>query len=335
MQQMFVDNLVHIFPINIGIPDPFGINDHYRPFFTAVEASGDIDAHPARTGYTQFLAALFGIIAQGTRIEALAAGAAVFTKIGAEEHVIAIVGHTSTIHEIIVGVKKAGNWEAPFHSCYLVSMTQRNLTFSDRCIEHFDQAVKTVFGHPAGSGRANPAQSLTGEDLAATEKAESICLMRVNHAGEVCAQALYQGQSMTARRPEVREQMRQAAAEENDHLLWCRQRLDELGGHTSLFNPLWYTGSWLIGAATGLLGDKWSLGFLAETEQQVVSHLQSHLRRIPGTDSKSTAILEQMKQDEARHRANALHSGGAALPGPAKKIMMLVSRIMTFTAYRL
>lgn len=192
-----------------------------------------------------------------------------------------------------------------------------------------------MFGQPAGSGRVNPAQSATGEELTATEKAESICLMRINHAGEVCAQALYQGQAITARRDEVREQMRQAAAEENDHLLWCRQRLKELGGHTSLLNPLWYTGSFLIGAATGLLGDKWSLGFLAETEHQVVNHLQSHLERLPRADCKSTAILEQMKEDEARHKASALHSGGSALPDPAKKIMTLMSRAMTFMAYRI
>jgi 3-demethoxyubiquinol 3-hydroxylase len=214
-------------------------------------------------------------------------------------------------------------------------MTQRNLTFFDRCIEQFDQAVRTVFGQPSGSGRANPGQSTTGAELTATEKAESICLMRVNHAGEVCAQALYQGQAMTARHNEVREQMQQAATEENDHLLWCRQRLDELGGHTSLLNPIWYTGSLLIGAATGLLGDKWSLGFLAETEHQVVNHLQSHLERLPKTDGKSSAILEQMKEDEARHKASALHSGGSALPGPAKKIMTLMSRVMTLAAYRI
>lgn len=214
-------------------------------------------------------------------------------------------------------------------------MTQRNLTFFDRCIEQFDQAIRTMFGQPSGSGRSNPAHAATGEELSSTEKAESICLMRVNHAGEVCAQALYQGQAMTARRGEVRNQMQEAAVEENDHLLWCRQRLDELGGQTSLFNPVWYTGSFLIGAATGLLGDKWSLGFLAETEHQVVNHLQSHLERLPGNDRKSSAILEQMKEDEARHKTSALNSGGLALPDPAKKLMTLMSRIMTVTAYRL
>jgi ubiquinone biosynthesis monooxygenase Coq7 len=214
-------------------------------------------------------------------------------------------------------------------------MMQRNLTFFDRCIEQFDQAVRTMFGQPSGSARSNPAQSATSEELTATEKAESICLMRVNHAGEVCAQALYQGQALTARRSEVRNQMQEAAVEENDHLLWCRQRLDELGGHTSVLNPLWYTGSFLIGAATGLLGDQWSLGFLAETEHQVVNHLQSHLGRLPTKDRKSVAILEQMKLDEARHKTSALNCGGLALPNPAKKLMTLMSRAMTTTAYRI
>jgi ubiquinone biosynthesis monooxygenase Coq7 len=217
----------------------------------------------------------------------------------------------------------------------LFSMLQRKQTVFDRCIEQFDQAVRTMFGQPAGSGRANPAQAVASEELTATEKAESICLMRVNHAGEVCAQALYQGQSMTARRGEVRDQMREAAIEENDHLIWCRQRLDELGGQTSLLNPLWYAGSFMIGAATGLLGDKWSLGFLAETEHQVVKHLQSHLDRLPAADTKSGAILEQMKEDEARHKSSALNSGGLSLPGPAKKLMTLMSRVMTVSAYRI
>ena len=214
-------------------------------------------------------------------------------------------------------------------------MKQRHLTFLDQCIEQFDQAIRTMFGQPSGSGRVNPAQLASAEELNATEKAEAISLMRVNHAGEVCAQALYQGQALTARRSEVRNQMQEAAVEENDHLLWCRQRLDELGGYTSLLNPLWYSGSFLIGAATGLLGDKWSLGFLAETEHQVVNHLQSHLERIPSKDGKSVAILEQMKADEARHKTSALNSGGLALPDPAKKLMTLMSRVMTVTAYRI
>jgi ubiquinone biosynthesis monooxygenase Coq7 len=214
-------------------------------------------------------------------------------------------------------------------------MNQRNLTFFDRCILQADQALRTMFAEPAGSGRENPARAGQDDALSATDKAESISLMRVNHAGEVCAQALYQGQALTARRNEVREQMETAAIEENDHLAWCRQRLDELGGHTSLLNPLWYGGSLMIGAATGLLGDKWSLGFLAETERQVVNHLEGHLQRLPAGDQRSRALLRQMQTDEAKHKTTALQAGGRELPAAVKKLMGLTSRIMTRTAYRI
>ena len=198
-----------------------------------------------------------------------------------------------------------------------------------------DQALQTVFGEPRGSDRDNPARQETEPVLSSTERAESLCLMRVNHAGEVCAQALYQGQALTAREDATREQMQQAAAEENDHLLWCRQRIQELGGHTSLLNPLWYTGSFMIGAASGLIGDKWSLGFLAETEHQVVRHLDGHLQRLPVKDGKSRMILEQMREDEGNHKATALRAGGVKLPEVVRKLMALTSRVMTTTAYRI
>ena len=159
--------------------------------------------------------------------------------------------------------------------------------------------------------------------------------MRVNHAGEVCAQALYQGQALTARGQQTRSQMEQAAEEENDHLIWCRHRVHELGGHTSLLNPLWYTGSLAIGAFSGLLGDRWSLGFLAETERQVVKHLDGHLQRLPEDDEKSRAILKQMKIDEGEHCTTALDAGGSELPVPARKLMTLVSRVMTTAAARI
>ncbi|MGB5472870.1 MAG: 2-polyprenyl-3-methyl-6-methoxy-1,4-benzoquinone monooxygenase [Gammaproteobacteria bacterium] len=214
-------------------------------------------------------------------------------------------------------------------------MMQRGLSFFDGIILQADQALRTVFGEPTGSGRANPAESATDDKLSSTERAESLCLMRVNHAGEVCAQALYQGQALTARRAETRGQMQQAAAEENDHLTWCRQRVNDLGGHTSLLNPVWYTGSLAIGACSGLLGDKWSLGFLAETEQQVVNHLDGHLQRLSSGDRKSRAIVEQMKIDEAKHRNTAVSAGGVKLPEPVKKLMALASRVMTLTAYRI
>jgi ubiquinone biosynthesis monooxygenase Coq7 len=216
-----------------------------------------------------------------------------------------------------------------------IHMPERQLTFFDRCILQADQALRTIFAEPIGSGRANPSQSGMDGTLSATEKAESICLMRINHAGEVCAQALYQGQALTARNADVRKQMETAAIEENDHLAWCRQRIEELGGHTSLLNPVWYGGSLLIGAATGLLGDKWSLGFLAETEHQVVNHLEGHLKRLPGGDNRSRAILRQMQEDEAQHKATAEHAGGRELPATVKKLMGLTSRIMTSTAYRI
>jgi ubiquinone biosynthesis monooxygenase Coq7 len=214
-------------------------------------------------------------------------------------------------------------------------MQTRKQSFLDEVIGQADQALRTVFGEPSGSGRPDPARTREEGELAAAGKARSLNLMRVNHAGEVCAQALYQGQALTARQEDTRRQMAQAAEEENDHLQWCRHRIHELGGHTSLLNPLWYSGSLAIGAITGLLGDKWSLGFLAETEQQVVQHLDGHLQRLPKNDEKSRAILEQMKIDEGEHRTTALNAGGVELPDPVKRLMTLASRVMTTTAYRI
>ena len=214
-------------------------------------------------------------------------------------------------------------------------MKTRKQTFLDRCIANTDQALRTLFGEPVGSGRDNPANPAVNSELSSTDKARSVCMMRVNHAGEVCAQALYQGQALTARRKETRDRMKQASDEENDHLAWCRQRIDELGGHTSLLNPLWYTGSLAIGAASGLIGDKWSLGFLAETEHQVVKHLDGHLQKLPADDNRSRLILEQMKLDEARHETSAHNAGAADLPEPVKKLMEMASRVMTTTTYRI
>jgi ubiquinone biosynthesis monooxygenase Coq7 len=214
-------------------------------------------------------------------------------------------------------------------------MSARKLNAVDRIIAQADEALRTVFGEPVGSDRENPAQQQLNGAMSSTDKAKSLCLMRVNHAGEVCAQALYQGQALTARQEATRAQMKQAAIEENDHLVWCRQRIRELGGHTSLLNPVWYTGSLALGAASGVFGDKWSLGFLAETEHQVVKHLAGHLQRLPPNDNKSRAILEQMSEDESRHKATALSAGGARLPKAVSKLMTLASRVMTYTAYRI
>jgi ubiquinone biosynthesis monooxygenase Coq7 len=157
--------------------------------------------------------------------------------------------------------------------------------------------------------------------------------MRVNHSGEVAAQALYQAQGFTARSKSIQVSMQQSAIEEIDHLDWCQERLTELGSHTSFLNPLWYSGSFTIGALAGLLGDKWSLGFVVETENQVVAHLESHLQKLPVQDARSRAILEQMKIDEAHHASVAIESGAAELPEKVKKLMRLCSRVMTSTAY--
>ena len=159
--------------------------------------------------------------------------------------------------------------------------------------------------------------------------------MRVNHCGEVCAQALYQGQALTAKLPEVRQRMERAAQEENDHLDWCESRLKALDNRKSLLNPFWYAGSFLIGAAAGVAGDKWSLGFVAETEHQVEAHLESHLERLPSQDQKSRAVLEQMKTDEIHHAEMALEAGGAKLPAPIRLAMKLTSKLMTKSVYYL
>ena len=214
-------------------------------------------------------------------------------------------------------------------------MQTRHYNSFDRLIINLDQAVRTLAGKPLVTGRDNPANTQEDTELTDTERTESARLMRINHAGEVAAQALYQGQALTARLEATRNSMEQAAREENDHLDWCEQRVKELDSHTSLLNPLWYLGSFGIGAAAGAIGDKWSLGFIAETERQVVDHLEDHLTRLPENDKKSRAIVEQMKQDEALHGASAKASGGIELPHPVKKLMQLASKVMTETAYRI
>jgi ubiquinone biosynthesis monooxygenase Coq7 len=202
----------------------------------------------------------------------------------------------------------------------------------DDFIVAFDRALRTVFG-PAQSVRPVPGANLPEAELNATQKAQAAALMRVNHVGEVCAQALYQGQALTARDSQAKAALAQAAEEEIEHLAWTQQRIAELGGRRSLLNPLWYAGSYLIGAASGLAGDRWNLGFLAETERQVVEHLQGHLERLSHQDAKSRAIIVAMKRDEARHATTALHSGGAELPFPFRAAMRIASRVMTTTAY--
>lgn len=209
----------------------------------------------------------------------------------------------------------------------------RNFSPTDRILGSVDQAIRLVFGPPPHPERPTPAASIPETELTAEERDLSARLMRINHAGEICAQALYQGQAMTARLEDVREKMEQAAREENDHLAWTDERVRQLGSHTSYLNPVWYAGSFAIGALAGLAGDRWSLGFLAETERQVVDHLNGHLERIPSGDARSRAILVQMRDDEGKHATTALESGGAPLPRPIQGLMRLLSRVMTRTAY--
>jgi len=209
----------------------------------------------------------------------------------------------------------------------------RQFSLLDTLIIEADKAIKTVFGKPETTDRPTPGYELPEETLTTSEQALSNHLMRVNHAGEVSAQALYQGQALTAKLPEVRQAMEQAAIEENDHLLWCQQRVHHFGGHTSILNPIWYAGSFAIGAVAGKIGDKWSLGFVAETEKQVVQHLEEHLEQISLSDKKSRAILEQMKTDELHHGTVALEAGGAKLPQPVTLVMGLMSKVMTKTSY--
>lgn len=214
-------------------------------------------------------------------------------------------------------------------------MTARTYTPFDQLLGGLDQALHTVFGPPPESQRPNPAAAIPEADLDAAQRELAARLMRVNHAGEICAQALYQGQALTAQLPNVRDKMEQAAAEENDHLAWTAGRLRELGSHTSCLNPLWYAGSFVIGATAGLAGDKWSLGFVTETERQVVKHLDGHLERLSPSDKKSRAILGQMREDEGRHATVALEAGAAPLPSVIRRLMQLTSKVLTTTAYRL
>lgn len=204
----------------------------------------------------------------------------------------------------------------------------------DDLIIGFDRGLRTLFA-PARSTRPVPGEELQDAEMSPAQRTLAAALMRVNHTGEVCAQALYQGQAMTARDSGARAALEEAAREETEHLAWTEQRIAELGGRKSLLNPLFYAGSFAIGAAAGALGDRWNLGFLAETERQVVKHLEGHLERLPTDDRKSRAIVEQMRDDEARHATTALRHGGAELPAPVKAAMQASSRVMTGGAFLL
>ena len=201
----------------------------------------------------------------------------------------------------------------------------------DRLIAEFDRALRAVTG-VANASRPSPAQSIP--EGAADEREHAAALMRVNHVGEICAQALYQGQALTARDEQTRTALEHAAREEEDHLAWCAERIRELGGRPSLLNPLWYAGSFVMGAAAGALGDRWNLGFLAETERQVEEHLTGHLGALPPQDERSHAVVVAMRADEARHGRTALEMGAGELPQPVKAAMRLAARFMPTVAYR-
>ena len=204
----------------------------------------------------------------------------------------------------------------------------------DRWLVSADQALRTL-GAPARALRVSPAQGVEAAELNDEQRRLSGALMRVNHVGEVCAQALYQAQGLTARSESLRQQMQHAAHEESDHLAWTAQRLDELGSRGSLLNPLWYAGAFGLGLLAGRLGDRVSLGFVVETERQVEAHLASHLQRLPAQDLKSRAIVVEMQSDERRHAEQALQAGGVSLPAPARWLMKAAAKLMTVTAHRI
>ena len=202
----------------------------------------------------------------------------------------------------------------------------------DRLITTFDTGLRTVLAD-AHASRARPDAATDEVALDNEQKQHAAALMRINHVGEVCAQALYSGQAFTSRNPQIADALKHAAAEETDHLAWCEGRIHELGGRKSLLNPLWYAGSFALGAVAGAVGDKWNLGFLAETEQQVSAHLASHLEKLSSEDYKTRKILEQMHADETAHALEAKQLGAAELPKPVKAGMKFASKIMTATAY--
>lgn len=212
-------------------------------------------------------------------------------------------------------------------------MSQRRYSLFDRLVGHADQVLRTLAPDAASAARPSPAGTLAEAGLADAERRQVAGFMRINHTGEVCAQALYHGQALTAKLPEVRAEMEQAAREEVDHLAWCEARLNELGARTSLLNPLFYAASFGVGALAGLAGDRWSLGFVAETERQVVEHLQGHLASLPLNDRRTRAVLDLMRDDEQKHRDMAVQAGAAELPAPVQQAMRVMAKVMTGATY--
>jgi ubiquinone biosynthesis monooxygenase Coq7 len=210
-----------------------------------------------------------------------------------------------------------------------------SFNLADRLVLQLDQALHTLIPGSSTAARHTPAAAVDDAELSDTDRQQAGSLMRINHTGEVCAQALYQGQALTARLPDVRASMDVAAREEVDHLAWCETRLQELDSRTSVFNPIWYAMSFGMGATAGLIGDKWSLGFVGETERQVCDHLQDHLGKLPSHDQKSRAVLTQMIADERSHGESAMAAGGAELPLPVKAGMKLMAGVMKTLTYRI
>jgi len=226
-------------------------------------------------------------------------------------------------------------WRGIGQSCFSVGrnyFSGMSLMSIDSLIVRFDNILRTVAA-PAVSARPIPGAELPESAMTETECRHVVGLMRVNHSGEVCAQALYQGQSITSGSPELRVELERAAREETEHLAWTELRISELGGRKSLLNPFWYAGALALGAFAGSCGDRWNLGFLAETERQVGAHLDDHLGRLPAADAKSRAIITQMRSDELSHAETAVRLGGHALPLPVRFAMKAASRVMTSVAY--
>ena len=234
---------------------------------------------------------------------------------------------------VVLPEKAAEYTSRPLRLAIIPHMKMRQLTPLDRLLASANNALRTVAAPAGRSARQNPAANIIDADLNTSQKRHAAGLMRINHAGEVAAQALYQGHATVARDKDIEEQMQRAADEEFDHLAWCEQRIHELGEDVSKLSPFWYAGAFAIGAASGVLGDKWSLGFIAETERQVCAHLDSHHDDLPPEDAKSRAIVEQMRDEEEEHGENAIDAGAADLPAPIKRVMQLTAKVMTKTAY--
>lgn len=212
---------------------------------------------------------------------------------------------------------------------------ERHITAVDRAVSGLDDFLRGIAAPATGSARPSPASEVEEASLSAEERSHSARLMRVNHAGEVAAQGLYHGHAAVAKSQHISAHMRAAANEELDHLSWCEQRLIELGGAPSRLRPLWYAGAWLMGAASAAMGDRWSLGFVEETERQVAEHLYDHLDRLPATDTRSRAVISEMRAEEQQHGARARSAGATVLPRVVRRLMRIAAKAMTLTSYRI